>query len=271
MGRTDHISLDGGESDSEEEFDRSIKTRNSQVYRLDDEESLTVRFLHEPYRVDGKPGWYKYREHWTDEFKKFPCLGAANDCPGCEEGDRGSLRWLAAALDIVTNKVITIMLPQMLVVALQNRYKKHGTIMDRDYELVRSTGANDRTTYTANQESPARRSTSRFHVPDLKLILLRDTSEDFKQLIGFEDGEEDETESKTRAKKKGASTGKKPARRGSVKPARRRVADEDDEDDDEDDEDFDDDEEDDEPPARRRTTTRRPASKKVSGRPVRRR
>lgn len=270
MGRLDHITIDGGEAGSEEEFERSIKSRNSQIFKLDEDDSITVRFLHEPYRIDDDhPGWYKYREHWTEEFGKFPCIGAQNDCPGCEESNTGSMRWLAAAVDTTDNKQVVVMLTQKLVQQLQLRYKKHGTIMDRDYELSR-TGTGNTTNYVASPEAPVRRKL-RYDVPDLKAILLRDTREEFRQFVGFEDGEAE----KPRTSKKGATASKKPGRRpATVSRPRRRVADEDDEDEDDEDDFDEDDEDDDEPPARR--VTRRPAKatkatvKTKTRRPVRR-
>lgn len=177
------------------------------------EEGMVVRFLTEPDE------WFEFFQHW-DETAKRPAV-CVDDCDYCADDVRVSKRALAAVVNKDDGTVQTVVLPSTLVSRLLNRYDKYGTMLDRDYNLMRSGKGTD-TEYDVDPEAPSRMNLSRFEVPDLQEVLEEASGADDE-----DDEEEDE----------------KPARRPTKKATsskRRSQVDDDDEDeeDDEDDDEF---------------------------------
>lgn len=98
------------------------------------------------------PTWIKYLQHFSDEAFYFPCKKTA-DCVGClypqELDDQGrpkmSAQYAFNAMDEKGNLNIYRLGTKAFKI-LQSRYQRIGTVMDRDYVIVRS-GKGFDTTY----------------------------------------------------------------------------------------------------------------------------
>lgn len=193
-------------------------------------DGLTVRFLTEPDQ------WIEYYEHFDDERKFYPC---SDDCPGCKDNNRPSKRYLVRALDRNDNKVVGLVLPGTLAKTLTDvMYEKFSTLLDRDYELIRTgEGMND-TRYTTVPESPKSVRLSRYSADkpvdsgDLMEMLEEsynrafdmddedaDTDSD-EDLLEDVDDEDDEDEPVTR---RGSRSRQKSAPARKATPARKSV------------------------------------------------
>lgn len=139
------------------------------IKNVQDGKDLRVRFLQNPEE------WTKYREHYSQETKFFPCKG--DNCPGCnsdsEQLKKSSRRYAAAVLDVKEAKVIALKLP----VDLANRVigkcdRNGGTLLNRDYTLIR-TGKGLDTTYDVEQEDKTEVDLSRYSadIPDIEALL----------------------------------------------------------------------------------------------------
>jgi hypothetical protein len=162
------------------------KGGDSWVTTIRDNEIINLRFLTEP------EDWIEYTEHYNDTYKYFPC---SDDCPGCNDGTRGSKRYLAAAINVEEGAVVYFKLPKSVVSTLYRSYEKYGTIQDRDYEVARTGSGKNDTEYDTLPSQPSRVKFSRFPVPDgaeswadhcLKMLAA--------QLPSAQDGEEEEEE-----------------------------------------------------------------------------
>jgi hypothetical protein len=122
---------------------------------------LTVRFLTEPGE------WFAYKEHYDQERKFFPC---ADDCPGCDEGLRASDRYLTNAYDVEAKKIIALKITKTLARKLMGKYDRHGTVMDRDYELERE-GTGLETEYGVEENGVSRAPKGPHQLIDLQKIL----------------------------------------------------------------------------------------------------
>lgn len=125
------------------------------------EEGIAVRFLTEPTE------WVKYFEHYDEVLKFYPC---ADDCPGCAEGNRASVRYLVNALDVAEGKVVPLVLPKTVAQQVLKKYERYNTLLDRDYEITRD-GAGLDTTYDVNPEPPKSMKLSRYDLLDLMALL----------------------------------------------------------------------------------------------------
>jgi len=108
-----------------------------------------MRFLEE------MDNWTEYWSHWNvAKSRNFPCTGDRQTCPGCtsenERESRGSKKYLVNAL---TDGYVNLwMLPGSTFDDLDRyRDKSGGTIMDRDYTIVKFK-KDDRTSYSVDRE-----------------------------------------------------------------------------------------------------------------------
>lgn len=198
---------------------KSVKRKggDSRIRTIAAEDSVTARFLQEP------EDWHGFYEHWINDAY-VPCT--EGDCDGCDAGIRKTFRYLANAYIVDDSKVCALKMPKTVVEQLLARYEKHGTVMDRDYELSRTGSGQTDTVYMVTPEPPQKMKLSRF---DKDLIDLEEVLESLLDDEAVDDDEDD-----------------KPKKKKTRNP----WADDDDDDEgDEDDEDDeeDDDEEDDEP------------------------
>ena len=174
---------------------------------------LTVRFLHEPEE------WVKYLEYYSEntEPKFFPDVEGM-DPDFVADLDKPSTRYLACAVDVDDNAVIPIKMPKSLVESLMKKYDKFGTILDRDYELVKD-GEGFDTTYEAIPEAPKRRNMDKFEVLDLLDVLEQQVP---KELTGDDDDDDeppfepDDDDEKPMRRRGGSRTG------GGTRTSRRR-------------------------------------------------
>jgi len=166
------------------------KGGDSWVTTIRDNETINLRFLTEPEE------WIEYTEHYNDTYKYFPC---SDDCPGCNDGVRGSKRYLAAAINVDEGAVVYFKIPKSVVSTLYRSYEKYGTIQDRDYEVTRTGSGKNDTEYDTLPSQPS----------------------------SAQDGEEEEESPPPKSKSNGQAKG------GSV---RRHVEEDDDEDEDEEEE-----------------------------------
>lgn len=113
---------------------------------------VTLRFLEEMEKTDGVPSpWTMYWEHFNaDKKRSYPCLGKNNNCPGCENGDRSSKRYLTNAL---SNGYVDVWkIPSSVIDDLVRKSERDGgTIRARDYTIYR-TGTGINTTYGVENE-----------------------------------------------------------------------------------------------------------------------
>lgn len=177
------------------------------LQRVSDKEPLVVRFLTEPDE------WFEYYEHFDEGKKRF--YVCTDNCPYCADDARASKRALASVVIVDEGKVVPLALPANLVGRLLNKYDKYNTMIDRDYELIR-TGTGFDTEYDVTPEAPNRMKLDRFEVLDAIEILESMTPDG-----GDDDDEEDE----------------RPTRRRASSSSRKQV-DEDDEDGEDEDEEF---------------------------------
>lgn len=102
--------------------------------------TTTVRFLEE---LDD---WTPYWEHYDQGKKKFyPCPGRNNNCPGCAEDLRASKKYLVNALvtgstnsKVKAGYVNLYKVPASLMEKVIRRHDRYATLLDRDYEVIRS-------------------------------------------------------------------------------------------------------------------------------------
>lgn len=179
--------IKGGFYESVDAFEREMKQRSTGPITKIQETPIVVRFLTDPDR------WFGYEEHYTEEFKVFPCTG--DGCPGCDEGARAASRSLAPALDVNTKRPIVLTLPKTLGESLLRRYKRNRTLTDRDFELLREGEGLD-TKYEALPSEPKKRNLDSYEVPDLEKALFLSCSEEFRDYVGLEleTGDEDEVD-----------------------------------------------------------------------------
>lgn len=148
--------LKGGKVGSAKALKKSLKSGEGGGYlqRIPKDGTLLVRFLTEPEE------WAEYFEHYDETLKYYPC---SDNCPGHEPGaDRPSKKWLARALDRSENRVVPLVLTRGLVKSIHAMYEKFGTILDRDFELIRTGEGMKDTTYMAVPEAPEKVNLKRY-------------------------------------------------------------------------------------------------------------
>jgi hypothetical protein len=176
-----------------------------------DNEPATLRFLTEPL------DWIEYVEHYNEEFSFFPC---SDDCPACKDGVRGSKKFLAAAIDVEEGVQTLYKLPKTVMSSLNRSYERNGTILDRDFEIIR-TGSRLDTEYDVAPAQPSRVKLSRFPVPNggsswpdyLMKVLDKNLPENKDK-----SDEDDEPPMRKKTSRNGSSNGVvKSSQRGSLK------------------------------------------------------
>lgn len=155
------------------------------------EEGIAVRFLTEPTE------WVKYFEHYDEVLKFYPC---ADECPGCAEGNRASVRYLVNALDVVEGKVIPLVLPKTAAQIVLKKYERYNTLLDRDYEITRD-GTGLETTYDVNPEPPTAMNVKRYELLDLMSLLEAQLPNEDDEDEDEDEDDEDEDEVDRRPKK----------------------------------------------------------------------
>jgi hypothetical protein len=212
------IRIKGEETGSIKKLKSDLKSRSgggTWVRSIPDDEDFKVRFLTEPDQ------WFKYDEHYLQDVNYFPCVG--DDCPGCEDDDEGrtTRRYLANALDVENDRVIPLKLPVTVANLLVSRQERYGTLMDRDYILLRQ-GKKLKTTYDVDSEPKSKRKLDKYDLLDLEEVLVNQ----FEDAFGETDDEEEE---RPRKGKKGKKSKSKTAKRLRVAPPSDDVDDDDDE------------------------------------------
>lgn len=207
------------------------KKGNSDVKIIPADDSITVRFLEEP------PEWFGFYEYWDEEDETYRPVIDGEEPP---DGARVSFRYLANAYVVDDSAVRALKMPKTVVEALIARFEKHGTVLDRDYEISRS-GSGLNTTYLVTPDAPAKMNLRRFKLLDLDEILVK--------MMGEVEDDTDDDDDEPRG---AVSRARRP---NSSKPRRTYV--EEDDDDDEDEE-----EEEEETPAPRRRIAKKTVAPK---------
>jgi hypothetical protein len=146
-------------------------------YRVQEGTTL-VRFMAEPSE------WVKFREHYDDVRKFFPCT--TDDCPGCAEKRGASERYLSNVVLVDDSKVVVLLMPKTLASRIVNRWERWGTIVDRDIAIIRTGTTKDDTEYDAEGETPRAMKMDRFTPIDVWEMLEAQIDD------GEDDDEDDE-------------------------------------------------------------------------------
>lgn len=148
--------------------------RSAQLF-LKSDSSVKVRFLQEPTE-----GFMQFLEHYDEERKAF--VPAIDDDPldnhPNERTRRASKRWLANVLNVEDGRVSIVKLNQDQVNRLLSRYARYGTLLDRNYELIRNGSGRD-SRYDVDSDDPTQMDVSRFsdRIHDLTEYLLGEVDE----------------------------------------------------------------------------------------------
>jgi len=128
-------------------------------------DGVTVRFLTEPDE------WWGYEEHYDEAAQRaYPCT--EGDCPGCKAGVRGTMRYLAPAVNREDDGVLILKIPKTLASDMVSKYDRRKTITDRDYFLYKEgTGKND-TRYKVDDEEKTRFNADKYKLPDIEAALM---------------------------------------------------------------------------------------------------
>lgn len=127
------------------------------IRRLKDGEN-TQRICQEP------PEWTYFWEHFNPAGFSFPCPRKKDDpidmCPGCSsEIEKMKKVAYRAAFNCIrsyngTDYVNVLKVPQTVADKLENRYKRFGTVTDRDYIISRYKTAGDRYDFDVEGTTP---------------------------------------------------------------------------------------------------------------------
>lgn len=139
---------------------------------------MTVRFLQEPH------DWYGYYEGYLEERKRYFPVPEGMDWDG-----RKSFRYLTNVIDTDTDQVIPLKVPSSLANRLVVRFERYGTLLDRDYDLLR-TGKGLDTEYDVETNAQEDRKLDQYELIDLEATLV----DAYDSVFGTNDGEEDEKE-----------------------------------------------------------------------------
>lgn len=195
------------------------------LLRVAADDEKTVRLLTEP------DGWVDYREHFVQEHGFFPC--DTNDCVGCDDGNKSTVKYAIAVLDVDEDRVRIMSVGKTTADALYKNYDKRHTLLDRDYTIQRTGSGKDDTSYTVLPEDKQRRNLSRYDIPsqeDIIVILERmvpgnntetdeDDEEDLNERLPSRRGAPRKAAKKATTKKK--PIGRKPAGKTAARPLRR--------------------------------------------------
>lgn len=175
------------------------------IWSVKADDDMQVRFLTEPDE------WFGFQEYWDDENKGFVPVAEGEEIP---EEARLSLRYLASAVKLDDNRVIAVKMPKTLTNKLLTRYDKYGTIMDRDYDLIRSGKGLD-TEYDVANEGPSKFNYKKYK--PLNLLSLLEAEWESAHGIVSDDEDEEPRPKKKKPKKKAKkkkNKGKKGRKRG---------------------------------------------------------
>lgn len=142
--------------------------RSAQIF-IKPDSSLKFRFLTEP------TAWMEYQEHYDEAQKKF--VPAIDNDPldnhPVERTRQTSRRWLANILNVEDGRVHILKLNNDQVNKLLTRFQRYGTIMDRNYEIIREGGGRD-SKYDMDNDDPQQMDLSRHmdKLHDLEDFLL---------------------------------------------------------------------------------------------------
>lgn len=136
------------------------------VKNIPGENSLTVRFLDEPYE------WAGYYEHWVGGNP----LVCSSDCEGCDSDDpeesRKSFKYLANCYVHDDQRVWAVKMPKTLGEQVIAYHEKNKTLLDRDYDLSKTGSGKQGTRYMAAPDSPKSMKLSRFEDKKYDLDVL---------------------------------------------------------------------------------------------------
>lgn len=138
---------------------------------------LTVRFLQEPHE------WYGYYEGYSEDRKRYFPVPEGQDFGEI----RQSFRYLCNAIDTDTDTVIPLKIPSSLANRLVVRYERYGTLLDRDYDLLR-TGKALNTEYDVETNAEEPRKLDQYDLIDLEETL----TDAYDSVFGSDDDEDDE-------------------------------------------------------------------------------
>lgn len=102
--------------------------------------------------------WTKVWMHFNQSKKiEYPCTGDRESCPGHNSTDereaKASCRFITNALDRETGYVNLYKIPASIEGDFERQASKYGTLLDRDYEVIRESG--DRgTSYSVDRCDP---------------------------------------------------------------------------------------------------------------------
>jgi len=226
----------GGTVGSDKAFKQALKQGGgSQFVQRIPEEGRQVRFLQEP------ADWVRFYEWFDEDAGHYKVVTQEmEDEKIIPEGDTISKRFLTSAWDYDEEAVIPLALPASLAKALDKRYDRNHTLLDRDYDLTRE-GEKKNTEYTPFDDGP-----STFKIEE-DGEMVKVTEDDIDDMVldleaivqalvdDQENGDDDDDEPRRSRKSKGSSkSSSRSSSRGSTK---RRSRDEDDDDDEDEDED----------------------------------
>jgi hypothetical protein len=132
---------------------------SSLIINVPADSTKVIRFLTEPDQ------WFAYQEYWDNEKRRY--IPVAD---GVEPPVRPSQRFLAQVVDRETDQVIALKMPKDLTNRLVLRFDRYNTIMDRDYEIMR-TGKGLDTSYDVTPEAPTSFEAGKYTNIDLLDIL----------------------------------------------------------------------------------------------------
>lgn len=147
--------------------------RSAQLY-LKGDSSVKVRFLQEPTK------FMEFLEHYDASAKAF--VPAIDNDPLDQHSDekvrKVGKRWLANALNVEDGKIVIVKLNQDQLNRLLLRHTKYGTLLDRNYELIRLGSGRD-SKYDVEADDPTQMDLSRFQdkCHDLTEFLLGEVDE----------------------------------------------------------------------------------------------
>lgn len=147
--------------------------RSAQLF-LKGDSSVKVRFLQEPTQ------FMEFLEHYDAANKAF--VPAIDNDPLDQHQDekvrKVGKRWLANALNIEDGKIVIVKLNQDQLNRLLLRHTKYGTLLDRNYELIRLGSGRD-SKYDVEADDPTQMDLSRFQdrCHDLTEYLLGEVDE----------------------------------------------------------------------------------------------
>lgn len=182
--------LKGGEAGSITAIRQQIASGENYLQRIPADNSIRVRFMTEPSK------WFQFFEHYDEVLRFFPCQDG--DCPGCDEGNRASKRYLANVVILSDGdpKTVPLVVPSTLVPRLLTRHDRYKTLMDREYELMRLGSGLKDTQYDIEVEPKSEFNFKKFKLLDLEEVLQKQLD----QALQISNKDDEETPSKRRLK-----------------------------------------------------------------------